>query len=414
MYKKRIIYCFMMFFAVFGIGVFCTDNAHAESQASIVFINDEIRAGDVMGVTLYLGGSNIKGFTAELVYNDNILTPVNISSLMNSNWSFAISEKKFIAYSEDGSPLTDKAVLALNFKISDNVQDGERVSIGVKNIVVSDGTSDTKYSSVSYGKYIMPKKRSDADMLSFSLINGKLEEEFSPDRMEYNAIVDYNQTRLNFNMTRSAGSRCEFEGNNNFIVGKNRVLIRIIAEDGTKKEYIINVVREQDPLYKKSSNAFLEKIEASVGEVSPVFTALNTNYILFVTYETTNISIKGIPQDKMAICEEKTFVLDYGNNVCRLICTAEDEVTTEEYIVNVYRMPLYMGRLPVINPTNVPTEKPTEVVNEPYVVNVNILWLLIPFGMLIILCIGIWVYTNGFGSRENNNMNNPKKYKDNK
>lgn len=91
-----------------------------------------------------------------------------------------------------------------------------------------------------------PKTASDNALLSALKISPTtLTPSFAPDVFEYSAIVDSKITSLVISaQAQESNATIKIEGNKDLIVGDNLVKVIVVAENGSKKEYTIQVVKE--------------------------------------------------------------------------------------------------------------------------------------------------------------------------
>jgi len=90
-------------------------------------------------------------------------------------------------------------------------------------------------------------KSSNADLKSLSVDKYSFDKVFNPNTLEYNIKVasDTNEIDINYE-TEDAKSTVEIIGNKALKFGNNVIKIVVTAEDGTTKEYIINVEKTND------------------------------------------------------------------------------------------------------------------------------------------------------------------------
>jgi hypothetical protein len=91
-----------------------------------------------------------------------------------------------------------------------------------------------------------PKTASDnANLSNLKISPSTLTPTFDPEVLEYSTIVDSTVTNLVISAeTQDEKAVVGIEGNKDFIVGNNTVKIDVVAENGSKKEYTIQVVKE--------------------------------------------------------------------------------------------------------------------------------------------------------------------------
>lgn len=86
---------------------------------------------------------------------------------------------------------------------------------------------------------------SNADLASMKISPSSLTPSFDQGVTEYNTIVDATTTRLVISaIAKDSTATVKIEGNQDFVVGNNDVKVVVLAENGSKKEYLIHVVKE--------------------------------------------------------------------------------------------------------------------------------------------------------------------------
>ena len=87
---------------------------------------------------------------------------------------------------------------------------------------------------------------SNANLSSMAVAPGQLNEAFSSDRLSYTATdVENKVTLMNVGATtEDPNATLVIKGNSYLVVGKNTITIEVTAQDGTKKEYTIEVYRK--------------------------------------------------------------------------------------------------------------------------------------------------------------------------
>lgn len=119
-------------------------------------------------------------------------------------------------------------------------------------------------------------------------------------------------------------AKVTIEKNSNFNVGDNEVKIIVTAENGSTKEYLLN-------LHIISTDATLRNLKVNKDSIDIVD---SMNYIT----TKSDISITPIANDENAtIIYDKNNNLEIGANEIKIKVIAEDRKTTKEYILNVTR-----------------------------------------------------------------------------
>nr|WP_294942880.1 cadherin-like beta sandwich domain-containing protein [uncultured Mucilaginibacter sp.] len=130
-------------------------------------------------------------------------------------------------------------------------------------------------------------------------------------------------------------------GNITLVVGANTILVDVIAQDGTPKQYKVVVTRAQSP------NANLANLVLSSGSLSPAFSSGNANYTAAVGNAVSSISLTPSVADATASVQVQgvtvasgtasgALPLVVGPNTINVLVTAEDG-TPKLYTVTVTR-----------------------------------------------------------------------------
>ncbi len=348
--KKGWIKKICIFAVSFAFSVLLSIGISAAGNASLTG-SSNIRAGDTVTLTFNISGTDIYGFTASLDYDSSKLTLTGTAQKIAAPWIVEFSSGNILAYDNNQTnPISSsKAVFTATFKISSSLSEGDTVSVRVKNIVASSGSSDIAYGDATYSAKLLGARSSNAELSSLKIANVTLSPAFSPSVYKYTATVPYSVSSVSVTAkTSDAGASYSVSGKN-LSVGKNTVKVTVTASDGTKNVYTITITREQDPNYVPSSDALLSGISVSDGKLSPVFSPDIKTYIVYLPFEVESITINAETKDKNASGpEEIKSDLNEGDNVFELTCTAEDGVNHQTYTVHVYRMPQFDGTVPSV------------------------------------------------------------------
>ena len=321
----------------------------AEAAGASFSGSSSLRPGDKVTVTFSVSGSNIVAIQGTLSY-DSSLELTGTSRLLSDPWAMDMNGSTVVLYDNSLThAISNASVFSATFRVKSSVAPGTTVSASVKNITVSDGSSDTSLGNASWSATIAAPLSSNASLSSLSCSSGTLSPSFSSGTTSYSVTVPYDVTSLSLSYkTQDSGARVSVSGNS-LSVGSNTVTLTVTAANGNTKYYVIYATRQQDPNYVPSSNALLSSITSTKGTLSPGFTPEGKDYVLYVPYEVQKIEVGGVAQDgKARSVTGSSAELEPGDNVLTVVCVAEDGKTKEEYTVHVYRMPVYEGILPEI------------------------------------------------------------------
>ena len=398
-----------------------------------------LRAGDTFTLSYSVNGTDVQGLQLSLSYDSTNLT--YSGHKFNLSWNnSAGANNTFTSWDGSGSGFSGtKTVITFTFKVKSGVAAGTKLSASVS-CTGSNSAGVSSSLGASWSASVAAPLSGDAALKSMSCSNAELN---FTGGTEYSLTVPYEVSSLKLSTTANhSGAKVSVSGNS-LSVGSNTVTVTVTAENGNTKRYYIYVTRQQDPNYVPSTDAALSSMTPSAGTLSPVFHTDVTEYVLYVPYETTALTISGSARDSKAlgvstkrevlvIPEETTPDADEnaanppangeplpeaepeyrtlssdeplpeGETIYTVTCTAEDGTTTKEYTVHVIRMPQYEGVLPeIIAPITEPVEPEPEpepttfdislplVLTLPYVGEVTLqqaaLGALIALGVLLLL-----------------------------
>ena len=380
--------------------------AHAAS-AGLDASTSYLRVGNSFTLYLYVSGSEVAGIEASLSYDSSALTYNGYSNYIGGSWVLSESSRNFTMYNSAGGTFSGSPYLiSLSFTVKSGASEGADLSVSVSG-TASEGGSDSSFYA-SWSSEVLPPLSGNANLDDLWCDNAELN---FTGGTEYSITVPYEVSFLELDWDRAhSGSYVSVSGNS-LSVGSNTVTVTVEAENGNTKRYYIYVTREQDPNYVPSSDATLSSLSPSTGTLSPAFAADVTDYVLYVPYETSALSINGSANDSKArgvSTTRKVLIppsedpadgeetpadtntgtssnppaggeplpepepeyrvlsdnepLPEGETIYTVTCTAEDGTTTMDYTVHVIRMPLYAGMLPEIIP---PVTEPVEPEPEP-------------------------------------------------
>ena len=311
--------------------------------------DSSIQAGSDVTLTLKVSGSNVMGVEATLNYDSSVLEYRSYSGKL-SGWDVVPNGTKFVMYGV-GNPINSStSVVSVTFRVKSGLDVGTALSASFSSITVSDGNSDSSVPSASWSGKVGAAPSNNCAISSLTCSNATLSPEFSSSNTAYTATVPYDVTELKLDWrTADSGARVSVSGNS-LVVGENTVTVTCTAPSGAQKYYVITVTRKQDPNYKPSDVALLADLKLDAAPLSPAFSGAVTDYVAYVPFETKSATLTGIAKDEKAlqVTEDTRQLINEGETVMSVTCTAEDGVTKKTYTVHVYRMPKYEGIIPTM------------------------------------------------------------------
>lgn len=363
-----------------------------------------IRAGNTITVTFSVDGSGVLGMQGTLSYDSSILTLQKTEQKIGSPWVVEWNGNHFVAYDNNQKNPINKstAIFAVTFQVNKNAATGASVKVSCTDLKVSDGGGDTVLGTATYTKEISRPLSTDNKLKGIYISNATLSPSFSAGTTSYQTEVPYSVSKLDIT-ARASDSNAKVSINNPTLTpnGTTKVTITVTSESGSKRTYTISVKRAQDPNYVKSAENSLSAITVDGFLLSPAFTSENTNYMIWLPFETETVKVTGTPKDSKASVrtEGGETLLPGEDNEIKVICTAEDG-TEKTYIVVAKRAAAH-GEAPTeptepeptVPETTVPetTEPETQPTTEPIVAP--------PDGpdKGTLLIIGVLILVAGFG-----------------
>lgn len=312
-----------------------------------------VRAGDTITLSLKIMDSGKFGLEGNFEYDSSVVTLSNVTCSLNG-WKLEENGNGFVLYDDAlTNPISGtKTVMKLTFKVNSNVATGKEIKIFVKNLVTTDGNSESNLGTATYSVNVARPLSANANLSALAVENASLTPSFASGTTSYNiGEVSYETSKLNITYkTEDSNATVKVSGNS-LSVGENTISVVVTAENGSKKTYTIKVMRAQDPNYQASSDATLSSISVNAGNLSPVFSKEVDAYIVYLPYEMqgTQFVASGNANDSKAsgVKEGVIDTLAEGKNTTSIVVTAEDG-TTKTYTVFAYVMPKFEGNIPQI------------------------------------------------------------------
>ncbi|MBR3715314.1 MAG: cadherin-like beta sandwich domain-containing protein [Clostridia bacterium] len=204
----------------------------------------------------------------------------------------------------------------------------------------------------------------DSSLSSLSITGGQLDQEFSPERLEYSATLDFSVSVLEIICTTTNKFATYSVVGTELSVGENIVTMTVTAENGDSRTITFKITRKQDPNYVADKDATLRTLIPSTGVLSPTFLSTQKTYILYIENSVTSVSFEASAKSDKALGISGLSEQEIKGDVCeiKITCTAENG-DTATYVISVVRLPEYNGKIPEfsfkgdepVNPPDDPT-----------------------------------------------------------
>lgn len=289
---------------------------------------------------------SIKSFPISINIKPVPSSNANLSSLSVSNGSISFN-KDTTSYSvKVGSDVT-------SINVSASAEDsGAKVSgTGTKSLNYGDNKISVVVTAPSGDKktYTITVNREDTrsknnNLSSIKLSTGTLSPSFSSGRTTYNVSVPFDVSNIKVDATaEDSKSKVTINGGSSLKAGAvTNVTIKVTAENGSTKTYIVKVTRGKDPNAQAEKNTNNNLASLNLGEditLSPKFDKKTTSYTAEVPYSIKSLNIEAIAEDEAFAKVDISGAdnLQVGENEIKIVVTAEDG-TPKEYIVKVTRL----------------------------------------------------------------------------
>lgn len=231
-----------------------------------------------------------------------------------------------------------KDIDEVEIKATAEDKDTKIEGLGTKKLTT--GTNNFVVNSISANgterKYIIEiekNKDNNNNLKSLSIDDQTLVPDFNPNTLSYSLSVANDVASVNINATaESDTATVTGTGEKTLTTGLNTFDIDVVAEDGTKKTYVIVVSKAA------SSNNNLASLLAD-HPFTPEFNKNTLSYNATVDNNIDKINIMAVAEDPNAtVTGNGDHPLVIGNNEIEITVTAEDN-TFRIYTINVYREP---------------------------------------------------------------------------
>ena len=333
-----------------------------------------VRAGDTITLTFSLNGSGLFGAQGTLSYDAGQLELKQTKQLIGNGWAVEFNGNNFVAYDNNlEKPInSNTALFSVTFLVKSSLAAGTSVNVSYNNVKASDGNVESDLGTVGYSVKLAAPMSTDNALKSLTVSNATISPAFSAGTTNYTAEVPFSVSKLEVQAAANDSKASVTVNSPNLVPnGTTNVTVTVTAENGSKKVYTIAVKRAQDPNYVASSNNLLSGISINGFLLSPVFTPDNTQYLVWLPYETTGITVTGTAADRKAsvTVEGGSDLIAGQDNPIRVICTAEDG-SQKVYIVIAKRAPAHDGTTEPTQPTQPtqptdPTQPTTAAPTEP-------------------------------------------------
>lgn len=356
---KKLLVAILLGIICLGATPFMTSAASAGASLSGP---GTVRAGDTIKINLNVNGSGIFSVSGSVKYDPAVLTLSSATQSISWGVSFNNSSGtvRFVANdAAQSSPINGtKTLITMTFTVSSSLAEGSAVSLTAENLQASSGEL-INIGNAYYSKTIAPPLSSENKLASLHVSNATLSPAFNENTTRYSAgTVPFSTGKLNVSATpKDSAAKISISGTS-LEVGSNTVTVTVTAPSGATRAYTITVTRQQDPNYVPESNNHVTSISIDGFVISPPFSANTRSYVVWLPYETTQITVAAAAESgKASIKIEGGSDLQVGENEIKITCTAEDG-TAQTYLLTANRAAPFGGGTEEPDPDPTPDPDP--------------------------------------------------------
>lgn len=277
------------------------------------------------------GNGQSKGLVGQTNTTDNASASTSITFTANSDTYFTLEGDETDYYTDNTVPVS-KSIKITVTEPKASTSDPDPAVVDTKPATNPGRTTSQKAEPVK--TKVEEKKSSEAALKELTIEQEGLMPEFSTDVTEYKITVPNEITALNITaMPLDSKATVSIEGNENFVVGENKVTIKAVAEDGTTKEYVITVTRKRTNLALASLKITYIDKDGNVQELelNPKFDGAILEYNLAdISYLIKALDIEAIANLEDAIIEiSGNEDLHDGENIITIKLTIKAEPAEE-------------------------------------------------------------------------------------
>ena len=324
-------------------------NSVVISLLFLIFVQDVSAmtvSSSISGTTTISQGSNLVltfnlntseaagGFSAKIEHDSRYLTIDTYESLSSIPIiSFNKSTGSFNAASSDKSIIGSTAVVRVVFKPTSAFTPGTSTPVRFTDIKVSNvsgtGTPTTGTTSSVNVNVAVPKSTN--NNLSALSVDGTSVSGFSAGTVTYN-LGNTNASSISIGATaQDAKATVSGTGTKNLSYGANSFKVTVTAESGAKKDYTINITRN-DP---RSTNNYLSSLTVSSGTLN--FNRTTNSYTVIVENDVTSVTIGASVEDsKSSVSGTGAKTINVYENRFSVVVTAENG-SRRTYAINIVR-----------------------------------------------------------------------------
>lgn len=270
----------------------------------------------------------------DITLKDLTINGVTISDFTSTKDEYTLSELPYNTHQLN-------IVATPNDELATKTGDGlVRINTGNNDITITVYAHDTSIYH-DYVIHVSRKLNDDAGIKEISLSGNKATYNSSTKKYEVtvpNNIEEVNASNLIVNVNDPITSSDKkatvaFDTTPILTTSTNDITIKVTAEDGTVKDYILSVTRT------KSNIATLDSLTVTNGSFNPSFSKDTFEYSVTVPVETTEFNVSGVTTESHANITSGVghYTMTESSTRVEVVVVSEDLSVTNTYILNITR-----------------------------------------------------------------------------
>lgn len=269
-------------------------NAIAEDATATVEIEGnvdfQIGSNNTVYIAVTAEDNSVKKYeikVTRLPQANNFLSNLNIETEDGKKYSLTPEfNKNVLNYNVDISGEDNVLIISGTKEASSATVTGfEKITINgypyVHKVVVTSAGGVARTYSITFNKI----KSSNANLKELSISGGTLTPVFNENTTTYKATVSSTVDSINVTALGYDGSSVVGDGIHSLSYGNNTIKISVTAEDGSVKNYTINIEREKD------IEATLSNLTVTSAKLTPEFSENVLDYIAYISDDASNVVI---------------------------------------------------------------------------------------------------------------------------
>ncbi len=308
------------------LGIFCLTATAAAPTAALTG-PEVVRAGDIVKLTFTMNGTGVYGMEGRLSYDASQLTLIGTTQEIADPWKVEFAGNRFMAFDDSQkTPINGETkIFTVTFQVN-ALEVGTAIKVAVTDLIPSDGENDMVMDGeIVYENTVAQPRSSDNLLKSLTVGNATITPAFDPNVTEYSASVPFAVSKLELSAEANhSGAKVSYNNPKLKEDAVTKVTVTVKAEDGSTKVYTLSITRPKDPNYVPSGNNHLESIQAEDFRLSPVFDPYQTDYLIWLPYETENVEITAKAADAGAqvTVQGGSNLVAGADNTITITCTA--------------------------------------------------------------------------------------------